>query len=82
MAADQGLIDRAWDERDAIGPDTKGEVRQAVDAAIAALDSGEARIAEPTGDGWTVHQWPLPGPPEISSIGLSRNDSSTAFFSH
>src|SRR4051812_42443534 len=53
----QGVIDRAWDERDAIGPATRGEVRQAIDTAIAALDSGEARIAEPTGDGWIVHQW-------------------------
>jgi 2,3,4,5-tetrahydropyridine-2-carboxylate N-succinyltransferase len=53
----QGVIDRAWDERDAIGPATRGEVRQAIDTAIAALDSGEARIAEPTGDGWVVHQW-------------------------
>src|SRR5438552_3224743 len=53
----QAVIDRAWDDRDAISPDTRGEVRQAVDAAIASLDSGEARIAEPIGDGWAVHQW-------------------------
>jgi 2,3,4,5-tetrahydropyridine-2-carboxylate N-succinyltransferase len=53
----QAVIDRAWEERDAIGPATKGEVRQAVDAAIAALDSGQARIAEPGDGGWTVHQW-------------------------
>src|SRR3954454_15820864 len=53
----QTVIDGAWDERDAIGPATRGEVRQAVDSAIAALDSGEVRIAEPSGDGWTVHQW-------------------------
>ena len=46
----QAVIERAWEERDSIGPDTKGEVRQAVDAAIAALDSGEARIAEKQGD--------------------------------
>jgi 2,3,4,5-tetrahydropyridine-2-carboxylate N-succinyltransferase len=51
------VVDRAWDERNGIGPGTKGEVRQAVDGAIAALDSGEARIAEPAGDGWAVHQW-------------------------
>src|SRR4051794_13142418 len=51
------VIDRAWDERDTIGPATKGEVRQAVDAAIAALDSGEARIAEQVGGDWAVHQW-------------------------
>ena len=41
----QQAIDAAWEERDSIGPDTRGEVRTAVDAAIAALDKGEARIA-------------------------------------
>src|SRR5215213_3196557 len=53
----QPVIDRAWDERDGIGPATRCEVRQAVDAAIAALDSGQARIAEQSDGGWTVHQW-------------------------
>ena len=53
----QGTIDRAWDERDGIGPETKGEVRQAVDRAMALLDSGEARIAEHIGGEWRVHQW-------------------------
>jgi 2,3,4,5-tetrahydropyridine-2-carboxylate N-succinyltransferase len=41
----QQTIEQAWENRDALGPETKGEVRQAVDAALAALDSGEARIA-------------------------------------
>jgi 2,3,4,5-tetrahydropyridine-2-carboxylate N-succinyltransferase len=50
-------IERAWEDRDALGPDTRGEVRQAVDTAIAALDSGEARIAEKAGGEWTVNQW-------------------------
>jgi 2,3,4,5-tetrahydropyridine-2,6-dicarboxylate N-succinyltransferase len=53
----QPAIDRAWDERDSVGPQTKGEVRQAVDAAIAALDSGEARIAEQVEGEWAVNQW-------------------------
>jgi 2,3,4,5-tetrahydropyridine-2-carboxylate N-succinyltransferase len=53
----QAVIERAWDERDSIGPGTKGEVRIAVDAAIAALDCGEARIAEQVDGEWTVHQW-------------------------
>jgi 2,3,4,5-tetrahydropyridine-2-carboxylate N-succinyltransferase len=53
----QGVIEQAWEERDSIGPATKGEVRHAVDAAIAALDSGEARIAEKQGGEWAVHQW-------------------------
>jgi 2,3,4,5-tetrahydropyridine-2-carboxylate N-succinyltransferase len=51
------VIERAWDERDGVGTTTKGEVRQAVDAAIAALDSGEARVAEKEGGAWRVHQW-------------------------
>jgi 2,3,4,5-tetrahydropyridine-2,6-dicarboxylate N-succinyltransferase len=53
----QATIERAWEERDAIGPDTRGDVRQAVDSAIAALDRGEARIADKQGSDWTVHQW-------------------------
>ena len=51
------VIERAWDARDGLGPKTKGEVRHAVDAAIAALDAGNARIAEKESGGWTVHQW-------------------------
>jgi 2,3,4,5-tetrahydropyridine-2-carboxylate N-succinyltransferase len=53
----QAVIERAWDERDGIGPGTKGEIRQAVDAALAALDSGDARIADKKDGEWTVHQW-------------------------
>ena len=51
------IIDQAWEQRDAIGPSTRGEIRTAVDSAIAALDSGEARIAEKIDGEWTVHQW-------------------------
>ena len=58
MTADfQQAIDQAWEARDSIGPDTRGEVRTAVDAALAALDRGEARSAEKIAGEWTVHQW-------------------------
>ena len=50
-------IDAAWLERETIGPSTAGATREAVDAALAALDSGEARIAEKIGGQWVVHQW-------------------------
>jgi len=53
----QEVIERAWDDREKLGPETKGETRTAVDAAIAQLDCGDARIAEPAGGAWTVHQW-------------------------
>jgi 2,3,4,5-tetrahydropyridine-2,6-dicarboxylate N-succinyltransferase len=53
----QPAIERAWEERDALGPGIKGEVRLAVDGAIASLDCGQARIAEKVDDEWVVHQW-------------------------
>jgi 2,3,4,5-tetrahydropyridine-2-carboxylate N-succinyltransferase len=53
----ESVIDKAWDERDAVGPDTRGETRLAVDEALGALDSGKARIAEKRDGKWIVHQW-------------------------
>lgn len=53
----QAVIDRAWEERDSIGPHTRGEVRSAVDAAIASLDCGDERVASSRGGTWTTHQW-------------------------
>ena len=52
------LIDKAFDDRDAINADTQGEVRDAVNAALAMMDAGEARVAEPLGNHqWQVNQW-------------------------
>jgi 2,3,4,5-tetrahydropyridine-2-carboxylate N-succinyltransferase len=53
----QSVIDEAWEQRDSIGPNTGGDVRLAVERAIAALDRGEARIAEKAEGAWTVNQW-------------------------
>jgi 2,3,4,5-tetrahydropyridine-2-carboxylate N-succinyltransferase len=53
----QKVIDAAWEDRSALGPKASGEVREAVESAIAALDSGEARIAEKIDGEWTVNQW-------------------------
>jgi 2,3,4,5-tetrahydropyridine-2,6-dicarboxylate N-succinyltransferase len=50
-------IEAAWDAREGIGSDTQGAVREAVEAALALLDSGAARVAEPGADGWRVNQW-------------------------
>lgn len=55
-------INGAWDNRDAIGPDTKGAEREAVEQTLAMLDEGALRVAEKI-DGqngakeWHVHQW-------------------------
>jgi 2,3,4,5-tetrahydropyridine-2,6-dicarboxylate N-succinyltransferase len=51
-------IDAAFEARDGVGPNTRGQVRDAVEQALDLLDRGEARIAEKRGDGrWQVHQW-------------------------
>ena len=50
-------IDNAWEDRANIGLTTMGEVRLAVSKALALIDSGEARVAEPTSNGWQVNQW-------------------------
>ena len=53
----QSTIDAAWEDRANISLATGGEVRVAVETALAMLDAGEARVAEPGADGWTVNQW-------------------------
>ena len=50
-------IDDAFEKRDGINAQTKGEVRDAVEAALNLLDSGKARVAERQADGyWKVNQ--------------------------
>ena len=53
----QAVIEAAWETREQLGFDTQGEVRDAVDAALNALDSGEARVAQKIGGEWVVNQW-------------------------
>ncbi|MHA6316490.1 2,3,4,5-tetrahydropyridine-2,6-dicarboxylate N-succinyltransferase [Altererythrobacter sp. CAU 1778] len=53
----QSAIDAAWERRDEISPADR-ETDQLVDEALALLDTGEARVAQPDGNGgWTVNQW-------------------------
>ena len=53
----QSTIEAAWEDRDSIDIHTTGDVREAVNTALGAMDSGEARVAEKSADGWTVNQW-------------------------
>ena len=50
-------IEAAWEGRASLGFDTKGTARDAVDAALAGLDSGTLRVAEKTASGWQVNEW-------------------------
>jgi 2,3,4,5-tetrahydropyridine-2-carboxylate N-succinyltransferase len=51
-------IDAAWDARASLSASTTGAVRDAVNAALAQLDSGTLRVAEKSASGaWIVNQW-------------------------
>lgn len=52
------VINKAFDEKDMVNAQTKGEIRDAVTEALASLDAGQARVAEPVGNHqWQVNQW-------------------------
>lgn len=54
----QKTIEAAFEARDDVTPQTVGPVREAVEEALNLLDSGKARVAEPTPGGeWQVNQW-------------------------
>ncbi len=54
----QSVIDAAFDARADVNPDTKGEVRDAVEEALSLMDSGKLRVAEKgAGGDWVVNQW-------------------------
>jgi 2,3,4,5-tetrahydropyridine-2-carboxylate N-succinyltransferase len=53
----QQAIAEAWEARAGLSPASAGPARDAVEAALELLDSGAARVAEPGGQGWVVHQW-------------------------
>jgi 2,3,4,5-tetrahydropyridine-2-carboxylate N-succinyltransferase len=54
----QQTIEAAFENRADITPsNVSDDIKKAVTAAIELLDSGAARVAEPTDDGWKVNEW-------------------------
>ncbi|MBM3487493.1 MAG: 2,3,4,5-tetrahydropyridine-2,6-dicarboxylate N-succinyltransferase [Alphaproteobacteria bacterium] len=53
----QKTIDAAWEARDGVSPATKGDVREAIETALDALDAGTLRVAEKADGRWRVNQW-------------------------
>ncbi len=51
------IIDAAWEARDGINHATSGEIRDAVNEALAMLDAGTARVAQKQDGAWQVNQW-------------------------
>jgi 2,3,4,5-tetrahydropyridine-2-carboxylate N-succinyltransferase len=58
LSALETTLNAAFEARDTVNANTKGEVRDAVELALDLLDKGEARVAERQADGqWKVNQW-------------------------
>ncbi|MDF1817170.1 MAG: 2,3,4,5-tetrahydropyridine-2,6-dicarboxylate N-succinyltransferase [Immundisolibacteraceae bacterium] len=58
MSTLQTTIETAFENRAEITPaNAPGDIVEAVNQALALIDSGEARVAEPTADGWQVNDW-------------------------
>ncbi len=53
----QNTIETGWDNRASITPATDGELREAVEKVIAAVDAGKLRVAEKKDGEWIVNQW-------------------------
>ena len=82
----ESAIDGAWENREQLGPATKGAERDAVETTLDLLDNGELRVAEKIDGAWVVHQWakkavllsfrlydmaPIPGGPTDAGRGPS-----------
>ena len=51
-------IEAAWEIKEEINPSTMGEMREAIEATLSALDNGSLRVAERTNNGdWVVNEW-------------------------
>src|SRR4029079_3117728 len=58
LAGLETTIDKAFEARDGLSAETRGEVRDAVETALDLLDRGAVRVAERQADGqWNVNQW-------------------------
>ncbi|MCL6230100.1 2,3,4,5-tetrahydropyridine-2,6-dicarboxylate N-succinyltransferase [Bartonella bilalgolemii] len=52
------IIEKAFNNRDFINSNTKGEIRESVEYILNLLDKGEIRVAQRQDNGqWYVHQW-------------------------
>ena len=53
----QRPIEDLWEQRDTLTSATKGPARDAVEAALEAMDNGSVRVAEKIDGDWHVNQW-------------------------
>ncbi|HUC19576.1 MAG TPA: 2,3,4,5-tetrahydropyridine-2,6-dicarboxylate N-succinyltransferase [Acetobacteraceae bacterium] len=50
-------IEALWEKRETLSAGVAGEARATILAVLDALDAGHLRVAEPTPEGWVVHDW-------------------------
>ncbi len=50
-------IENGWDNRASITTETQGDIREAVEKVLKALDDGKLRVAEKKDGAWVVNQW-------------------------
>ena len=54
----KSVIDKVFDNNEAVNSNTSGEIRVSIETALDCLDKGELRVAEPLGNSkWQVNQW-------------------------
>jgi 2,3,4,5-tetrahydropyridine-2-carboxylate N-succinyltransferase len=53
----QKHIETLWERRDTLSPASPAADKTPVEQALAALDAGSLRVAEPTAEGWKVNTW-------------------------
>ncbi len=53
----KSVINEAWDNRESLNTESRGEIRDAVKDVLKQLDTGEQRVAEKTNGKWIVNQW-------------------------
>ncbi|MSP83473.1 MAG: 2,3,4,5-tetrahydropyridine-2,6-dicarboxylate N-succinyltransferase [Alphaproteobacteria bacterium] len=53
----EAAIEAAWEDRERLTPKTTGPARDAVDAALTALDEGRVRVAQKIDGDWRTNQW-------------------------
>ena len=53
----QSRIEEAWNARETISANTKGEIREHIECALNLLDSGEVRVAEKVNGNWKINEW-------------------------
>ena len=50
-------IEKIWDNKNNISPNTKGNERDIIEECLNLLDNGEVRVSEKIDSIWTVNQW-------------------------